>query len=110
MEGWYLDTGATNHMTGRSDVFSHLDRAMRGSVKFSDGSVVAIHGCGTVIFSRRDGEHKALDGVYYIPKLRNSIISVGQLMRLGPRFTSKMVSCGSMIVRAGCWQGFPQQE
>jgi hypothetical protein len=79
IEGWYLDTGVTNHMTGRCDVFSHLDRAMRGSVKFGDGSVVAIQGCGTVIFSGRNGEHKALDGVYYIPKLRNSIISVGQL-------------------------------
>jgi hypothetical protein len=79
MEGWYLDTGATNHMMGRSDVFSHLDWAMRGSVKFGDGSVVAIHGCGTIIFSGRNGEHKALDGVYYIPKLQNSIISFGQL-------------------------------
>jgi hypothetical protein len=79
MEGWYLDTGATNHMMGHSDVFSHLDRAMRGSIKFGDGSVVAIHGCGTVIFSARNREHKALDGDYYIPKLRNSIISVGQL-------------------------------
>jgi hypothetical protein len=85
MEGWYLDTGATNHMTGRSDVFSHLDRAMRGSVKFGDGSVAAIHGCGTVIFSGRNREHKALDGVYYIPKLRNSIILVGQLNEIGSK-------------------------
>jgi hypothetical protein len=83
MEGWYLDTGATNHMTGWCDVFSHLDRAVRGSVKFSDGSVVAIQGCGTVIISRRNGEQKALDEVYYIPKLRNSIISVGQLDEIG---------------------------
>jgi hypothetical protein len=85
MEGWYLDTGVTNHMTGRSDIFSHLDRAMLGSVKFDDGSVVAIHGCGTIIFSGRNGEHKALDGVYYIPKLRNSIISVGQLDESGSK-------------------------
>jgi hypothetical protein len=54
MEGWYLDTGATNHMMGWYDIFSNLDRAMRGSVKFSDGSVVAIQGYGTVIFSRRN--------------------------------------------------------
>jgi hypothetical protein len=68
MEGWYLDIGATNHMTGRNDVFSHLGRAMRGSVNFGDGSVVAIHGCGTVIFSGRNGEHKALDGGLLHPK------------------------------------------
>jgi hypothetical protein len=79
MEGWYLDTGATNHMTWWCNVFSHLDQAVRGSVKFSDGSVVAIQGCGTIIFSGRNGEHKALDGFYYIPKLCNSIISVRQL-------------------------------
>jgi hypothetical protein len=58
---------------------------MRGSVKFGDGSVMAIHGCGTVIFSGRNGEHKGLDGVYYIPKLRNSIISIGQLDKIGSK-------------------------
>jgi hypothetical protein len=85
MEGWYLDTGATNHMTGRSDVFSHHDWTMRGSVKFGDGLVVAIHGCSTVIFSGRNGEHKAQNGVYYILKLCNSIISVGQLDESGSK-------------------------
>jgi hypothetical protein len=51
LEGWYLDTGAMNHMTGRGNVFSELDRAVQGVVKFGDGSVVNISGKGTNIFS-----------------------------------------------------------
>jgi hypothetical protein len=31
----------------------------------------------------------------------------GNLTRSGPRFTSRMVSCGSVIMRVGYWQGFP---
>jgi hypothetical protein len=58
---------------------------MCGSIKFGNASVVAIEGCGTVIFSERNGELKALNGVYYIPKLRNSIISVGQLDEIGSK-------------------------
>jgi hypothetical protein len=64
-------------MTGHSNVFFELDRAVQGTVKFSDGSIVNICGRGTIIFSRRHGEHKALTGVYWIPHLKNSIISVG---------------------------------
>jgi hypothetical protein len=33
-EGWYLDMGATNHMTGRGNMFFELDRAVQGTVKF----------------------------------------------------------------------------
>ena len=79
LEGWYLDTGATNHMTCRVEVFSELDRSVVGSVKFGDGSVVSIQGCGSVVFSDKLGAHKVLTGVYYIPRLRNSIVSLGQL-------------------------------
>jgi hypothetical protein len=79
LEGWYLDTGAMNHMTGRGNVFFELDRAVQGTVKFGDGSVVNICGKGTIIFSGRHGEHKVLTGVYLIPRLKNSIISVGQM-------------------------------
>jgi hypothetical protein len=52
---------------------------VQGNIKFRDGSVVNISGKDTVIFSRRRGDHKVLTGVYWIPRLRNSIISVRQM-------------------------------
>jgi hypothetical protein len=64
LEGWYLDTSMTNHMTGRDNMFSELDRAVHGTVKFGDGSVVNICGKGTIIFFGHHGEHKVLTGVY----------------------------------------------
>ena len=47
---WYLDSGASNHMTGSKESFSELDDDVTGTVKFGDGSRVAIQGCVTFIF------------------------------------------------------------
>lgn len=47
---WYLNTSTTNHMTGSHAAFSELDMAVRGTVCFGDGSVVAIEGCGKILF------------------------------------------------------------
>ena len=47
---WYLDSGASNHMTGSKAAFSELNDDMNGMVKFDDGSRVAIRGCVTIIF------------------------------------------------------------
>jgi transposase InsO family protein len=55
----------------------------RGSVKFGDASGVEIKGVGSVIFTAESGEHRLLTGVYYIPALRNSIVSLGQLDESG---------------------------
>jgi hypothetical protein len=74
-----------NHMTGHSEVFSELDRAVQDTVKFGDGSVINICGKGTVIFFGHRSEHKVLMGVYWIPRLRNSIISVRQMDEGGSR-------------------------
>jgi hypothetical protein len=41
---WYLDTGASNHMTGDEGAFSELDKSVSGTVKFGDGSLVDIKG------------------------------------------------------------------
>jgi hypothetical protein len=70
-------------MTGRGNMFSELDRTVQGTVKFRDGSVVNIYDKGTVILSGRHGEHKVLTGVYWILRLKNSIISVGQMDKGG---------------------------
>jgi hypothetical protein len=76
---WYLDSGATNHMTGCRDAFIDINTAIRGFVKFGDGSEVQIEGSGTVPFEGKTGEHIPLTGVYFIPRLTSNIISLGQL-------------------------------
>jgi hypothetical protein len=88
-DGWCLDTGATHHMTGQREFFTELDSSVRGSVKFGDASGVKIKGVGSVIFTVESGEQWLLTGVYYIPALRNSIISLGQLDENGSRVEIK---------------------
>ncbi|XBI71622.1 hypothetical protein VPH35_065793 [Triticum aestivum] len=76
---WYLDSGASNHMTGDRTAFAELDNAITGSVRFGDGSVVQIEGRGTVAFGTKRGAQRALTDVYYIPRLKSSVVSLGQL-------------------------------
>jgi hypothetical protein len=64
-------------MTCRWEFFTELDSDVRGSVKFGDASGAEIKRVGSVIFAAESGEHRLLTGVYYIPVLRNSIISLG---------------------------------
>jgi hypothetical protein len=85
LEGWYLYSGTTHHLTGRVEHFIDLDRSVQGSVKFGDEFTVEICDIGSVVFVAKTGEHKLLHGVYYIPALWNSIINLRQLNEGGSR-------------------------
>jgi hypothetical protein len=74
---WVLDIGASNHMTRTRSALTQLDEGVRGMVRFGDGSHVEIHGVGSVVMQDRHNEHKVLTDVYYIPKLRSNIVSLG---------------------------------
>ena len=76
---WFLDSGASNHISGRREIFSELDTGVRGSVRLGDGSAVQIEGRGTILFQCLNGEHLVLSDVYYIPRLCSNIVSLGQL-------------------------------
>ncbi|XP_076913584.1 uncharacterized protein LOC143572260 [Bidens hawaiensis] len=74
---WYLDNGASNHMTGNKSFFSELNNRVTGKIKFGDDSYVDISGKGSILFETKSGEHRLLTDVYFIPSLRSNIISLG---------------------------------
>jgi hypothetical protein len=80
---WILDSGATNHMTGVRVVFSEIDLMVHGTIRFGDGSVTNIEGRDTILIKCKTGGHKALIGVYYIPRLKANIVSLGQMEEAG---------------------------
>jgi hypothetical protein len=80
---WIFDTGASNHMIGAHEAFSDLDFSVGGTVRFGDSSIVRIEGCGTILFTYKNGEHWTLGNVYFIPHLTANIISCGQLDEIG---------------------------
>jgi hypothetical protein len=80
---WVLDTDASNHMTETRSTLTQLNDGVRDTVCFGDGSCVEIHGIGSVVMEGRHHEHKVLTNIYYIPKLRSNIVSLGQLEEKG---------------------------
>ena len=80
---WYLDNGASNHMSGDRSYFTSLDETITGKVKFGDDSRIDIKGKGSVTFSFKNGVKKAMSDVYFIPALKSNIISLGQATEAG---------------------------
>jgi hypothetical protein len=70
-------------MTGCRELFTDLDGDVRGSVRFGDASKVAIQGVDSIAFENKNGEQLVLDGVFYIPALQSSILSLGRLDKDG---------------------------
>ncbi|GJR23767.1 zinc finger, CCHC-type containing protein [Tanacetum coccineum] len=80
---WYLDNGASNHMTGIRDHFENLDEKVSGRVKFGDGSYIEIKGKGSIIIECDDGKQRIISHVYYLPSLKSNLLSLGQFTEIG---------------------------
>ncbi|KAH9670830.1 hypothetical protein KPL70_017126 [Citrus sinensis] len=80
---WYLDTGASNHMSGNRSMFIQLSESVNGSVAFGDDSKVPVKGRGNILFHVKDGSHQIISNVYYVPNMKSNILSLGQLLEKG---------------------------
>ncbi|GKA09506.1 zinc finger, CCHC-type containing protein [Tanacetum coccineum] len=80
---WYLDNGASNHMTGTKSHFRDINESITGRIRFGDGSYVQIKGRGSILLGCKNNEQKIVSDVYYIPNLKSNIISLGQLTEIG---------------------------
>ena len=80
---WYLDNGASNHMSGNRMFFIKIYETILRKVRFGDDSRINIRGKGSIQFIFGGGEKKIMHIVYYIPGLKSNIISLGQATEAG---------------------------
>ena len=69
-------------MCGDRTMFNELDEKFRHSVKLGNNTKMDVMGKGSVKLLL-DGVNHVVAEVYYIPKLRNNLLSIGQLQERG---------------------------
>ena len=75
---WFLDSGCSNHMCCNKDLFCDLDNSFRESVKLGNDWSLIVQGKGKVRMEVH-GIVFVIIGVFYVPDLKNNLLSIGQL-------------------------------
>ena len=73
---WYLDTGCTNHMCGQKELFVDLDDSFPTKVKFDDGRFVSVIGKGRILIALKNGDHRYIYDVFYVPDMKSNMLSM----------------------------------
>ncbi|GKB28169.1 retrovirus-related pol polyprotein from transposon TNT 1-94 [Tanacetum coccineum] len=79
---WLVDSGCSNHMCGQRNMFSSLDTSFTHNVKLGNNHKLIVVGKGVVKITL-NGVSYVVNDVYYVPELKNNLLSVGQLQEKG---------------------------
>ena len=103
-ESWVIDSGASFHATGNKEVLQNYVAGDFGKVYLGDDRPCSIVGRGDVQLAMK-GSKWCLKDVRHVPKLKKSLVSVGQLVAEGftTTFTGDLwkVSDGTMVLAEG---------
>ncbi|KAI5399654.1 hypothetical protein KIW84_064835 [Lathyrus oleraceus] len=79
---WYLDSGCSNHMTGKKEAFINIDSSFGSKVKLKNGEHVEVKGKGSIGVITKQGS-KVIHDTLYVPELDENLLSIGQLLEHG---------------------------
>eukprot|EP00253_Pinus_taeda_P028660 PITA_28660 len=81
---WFLDSGASFHMTRDRDLFSDVeDKDLGVHIEMGDDGKYSATGIGTISFERESGKPFVLKEVMHVPGLKKNLISVANVRRQG---------------------------
>ena len=81
---WYLDSGASFHMTGDKSLFSALEeKDLKISIEMGDDERYSVSRVITVTFKREHGAPITLTDVKYVPRLKKNLVSAAVLEDCG---------------------------
>jgi len=74
---WYIDNGASSHMTGHKHYFNSLSEKEFGfEILLGDDYAYHPKGLGTIKFERESDKPLCLSNVLYVPRLKRNLVSV----------------------------------
>eukprot|EP00253_Pinus_taeda_P030949 PITA_30949 len=81
---WYLDSGASFHMSGDKNLFSTLkEKDLEIWIEMGDDGKYCVSGRGTIMFQREHGSPLTLSNVMYVPGLKKNLVSIAMLQDKG---------------------------
>ena len=90
---WYLDSGATHHVSGDSNVFSEIHPTNAAQVRSAGGRNHSVAGVGDVNFQSSSGVIKKISSVLYMPSITKNLLSVGSLTDQNKTLVFKSQQC-----------------
>ena len=75
---WFLDSGYSNHMCGDKSLFTDLNEGFKQEVKLGNNMRMDVLGKGNVRLQVSGFTH-VVSEVFFLPKLKNNLLSIGQL-------------------------------
>lgn len=99
-EVWFLDSGCSYYMSGDQEWFTELDEEFKHSVKLGNDSRIVVTGNRSV-HMKINGVIQVISNVYYIPELKNNMLSVGQLQEKGLVVLIQNGTCNVYYPRKG---------
>lgn len=80
---WYVDSGATKHMTFRKDWYSDINPIDGGKVTVANGEQIKCCGIGNISISTPQNFVKTINEVAFIPDLKVNLISIQKSIEKG---------------------------
>ena len=75
---WYIDSGASKHVTGQREALSRLGPGNRSRVSTAGGEILHVEGKGIVEIPTTSGAIK-FESVLYVPGITKNLLSVGSI-------------------------------
>jgi hypothetical protein len=96
---WFVDSGASCHMTGRKEWFTRLQKGgVNLVIELGDDRRYKAQGVGTISFQRESGKPLHFSDVLYVPGLTKNLILVSTLEDKGYEVTFRK---GKVFIRQG---------
>ena len=106
---WYLDSGATHHVSGDPSVFSTIRPVSGSQIRSAGGHSHNVTGVGNVEIQAQSGI-KTIPSVLYTPGITRNLLSVGSLTDQHKTLIFKHTGCFVLDNATSRIEAFAQRE